>query len=69
EIIENVVISGSKELQQVEGRQPDLTVALDSAVSSGDIIATRINDDAIDDAFVFTHYDASQIKGILLLSN
>lgn len=69
EIIENVVVNGSKELQQVEGRQPDLTVAIDSTISSGDIIATRINADNIDDAFVFTHYDASQIRGILLLSN
>ncbi len=69
EIIDNVAISGSRELQQVAGKQADLSIPLDTSISSGDIIATRINADNVDDAFVFTHYDASQIQGILLLSN
>lgn len=69
EIIDNVAISGSRELQQVAGKQADLSIPLDTSISSGDIIATRINADNVDDAFVFTHYDASKIQGILLLSN
>lgn len=69
EIIDNVAISGSRELQQVAGKQADLSITLNSDITAGDIIASRINNDSIDDAFVFTEYDASQIQGILLLSN
>ena len=69
EIIDNVSVRGSRNLQQVAGKQADILIPLDTNISAGDIFASRINDDGIDDAFVFTHYDASQIQGILLLSN
>ena len=68
EIIDNLRISGSPELQQIAGREPELTIDIGSEVTTGDLIATSLNGDSIDDVFVFTHYDASQIRGILLLS-
>jgi len=69
EIIDNLKISGSPELQQVLGREPELTIDIAGDVTAGDLIAASLNGDGIDDVFVFTHYDASQIRGILLLSN
>ncbi len=69
DIIDNVRISGSDNLQQIADKQADILIPLNTNVSTGDIFTSRINGDSIDDAFVFTHYDASQIQGILLLSN
>ena len=37
--------------------------------SADDLIAARLNDDEWDDIIVFTHFDASQIQGLLLLSH
>ncbi len=69
EIIDNLRISGSPELQQISGKEPELTIDISGEVSTGDLIATSLNGDFVDDVFVFTHHDASQIRGILLLSN
>ncbi|MCY4264527.1 MAG: VCBS repeat-containing protein, partial [Gammaproteobacteria bacterium] len=65
EIIENASVDNAKVLEQVDGRQPDLTLTINDTVSAGDLFATRLNNDNVDDVFVFTHYDASQRRGVL----
>lgn len=69
EILDNLTITGSPELEQVAGKEPDLVIELGSAGTTPDLIATSLNSDSVDDIFVFTQYDASHIRGILLLSN
>lgn len=69
EIIDNIRISGAPELQQVSDREPEMIIDIATEVTAGDLIAASLNGDGVDDVFVFTHYDASQIRGILLLSN
>lgn len=69
QIIDNLQVSGAPELELVRGREPEITIDLDTTVSAGDLVAASLNGDSVDDVFVFTHYDSSQIRGILLLSN
>lgn len=69
EILDNLKITRAPELEQINGQEPDLVIELDSAVTTPDLIATSLNADSVDDIFVFTQYDASHIRGILLLSN
>jgi len=68
DILENVTVSGNPFEREVAGREPDQTIDLSQPVRRGDIIPARVNNDAVDDLFVFTHYDASLIRGLLLLS-
>lgn len=69
EIIENVAFEDEKYLQTIATNTPDDTVELGSSVNNGDLFATNLNNDGMDDLFVFTGHDASQIEGILLISN
>ena len=68
EVLDNASMRSNRALEQVQGRQADITLKIDETITAGDLFATRVNDDSIDDVFVFTHYDAGQIRGILLLS-
>lgn len=69
DIIDNVGRADAGRLQAINGRQPDSSVALNEDTTQGDLIAVSLNDDTLDDVFIFTGYDASQIRGLLLLSN
>lgn len=69
EIIENVAFEDEQYLQTIATNTPDDTLELSSSINNGDLIATNLNNDGLDDLFVFTGHDASQIQGILLLSN
>jgi hypothetical protein len=68
EIIDNVDVSGTAQLTAVQDRAPDQQINLDSSLSTGDIIAARLNSDSVDDLFVFQDFDGSAIRGLLLLS-
>ena len=68
EIIDNISIGANPLLDNLEGRSPDLAIDLSSTVENGDIIPVRLNADLLDDVFVFTEHDSSQVQGILLLS-
>ena len=48
---------------------PDIFIDLGTTVENGDTIPVRLNADSLDDVFVFTQHDSSQVQGILLLSN
>lgn len=68
-IIEEVDVRNNPRLQAVANRSPDSSINLDTEISNGDIIPADLNNDGIDDVFVFTGFDASHISGLLLLSN
>jgi hypothetical protein len=69
QIIEDVDVRNNPRLAAVAERSADLSIPLDESVSNGDVIPARLNQDAVDDIFVFTGFDASHIRGLLLLSN
>ena len=68
EILNNVSIGGNPHLDLIENRIADLSIDLGVDATNGDIIPALVNRDALDDVFVFTEYDGSHIRGILLLS-
>ncbi|MDA1370010.1 MAG: hypothetical protein O2971_04500 [Proteobacteria bacterium] len=68
EIIDNIAIGTNPLLARVNDRVADLSIDLDTIVENGDIIAVRLNNDMLDDVFVFTDHSSSHIRGILLLS-
>ena len=67
-LIENISITENLRLAGVDGMPADLSIELDTVVKNGDIIPALLNADSIDDIFVFTQHDNSNIQGILLLS-
>ncbi|GIT20609.1 MAG: hypothetical protein CM1200mP40_02910 [Gammaproteobacteria bacterium] len=69
EIIDNIVIGGNPHLTLIDDRNPDIVIDLGTTAENGDIIPVRLNADSLDDVFVFTQHDSSQVQGILLLSN
>ena len=68
EILDNVSINRNPHLNLIENLTPDISIDLGVDVMTGDIIPALLNRDTLDDVFVFTEYDGSHIKGILLLS-
>lgn len=68
EIINSASRSGNPYLDLVESREATADIMLPKPATSGDLIAVNLNDDELDDIIVFTHFDASQIQGLLLLS-
>ena len=68
ELINNIAVSRNPLFEKVIERDVDLSIDLDTQVNNGDIMPVLLNGDSLDDIFVFTHYDSSNINGILLLS-
>ena len=69
ELINNIAVSRNPLFEKVIERDVDLSIDLDTQVNNGDIMPVLLNGDSLDDIFVFTHYDSSNINGILLLSH
>jgi hypothetical protein len=69
QIIEDVDIRNNPRLTAVAERSAELSIPLNETVRNGDVIPARLNQDEVDDIFVFTGFDASHIRGLLLLSN
>lgn len=67
-IIEEFQIEQNQELQAVEGRAPDHTLTLSAAMRNGDLMSATLNDDGLDDIFVFLEHSKDAITGVLLLS-
>ncbi|MEZ5518804.1 MAG: VCBS repeat-containing protein [Gammaproteobacteria bacterium] len=68
DVLGNISINGTGELQNVAGRNPDQSLPIDGDISAGDVLVAELNGDDRDDIFVFTRRDNVQINGILLLS-
>ncbi len=68
EVINNVSVQVDPTLARVSNLSADQTISLDTAVTRGDISAVNLNADSVDDAIVFTEYDGSHIRGLLLIS-
>ncbi len=69
EIINSASRNGNPYRDLMESREATDEIALSQEAVGGDLIAARLNDDEWDDIIVFTHFDASQIQGLLLLSH
>ncbi len=69
DIINDVARADADWKQAITGREPDSRVQLGEESGLGDLVSARLNDDDYDDVFIFTGHDASQIRGLLLLSN
>jgi len=67
-IIEDVDISQGSQLAQLAGRSADFSLELLNGQEYSDILAANLNNDGIDDLFVFQRFDGSHIEGMLLLS-
>ena len=68
DIINSASRSGNPYRDLIDSREATDEIALSQKVVDGDLIAARLNEDERDDIIVFTHFDASQIQGLLLLS-
>jgi len=68
DIINSASRSGNPYRDLIDSRVATDEIALSQEAVGGDLIAARLNDDERDDIIVFTHFDASQIQGLLLLS-
>ena len=68
DIINSASSSGNPYRDLIDSREATDEIALSQKVVDGDLIAARLNDDERDDIIVFTHFDASQIQGLLLIS-
>ncbi|MEQ9070163.1 MAG: hypothetical protein RLO18_25740, partial [Gimesia chilikensis] len=69
DIIGNISIRGNTRLDAVAGRSPQQVFELQDRVVNGDVLTALLNDDAIDDMFVFTSHSHDAIRGVLLLSS
>ena len=69
EILDNVALNGDPNLDAARSQSAAVSIDLGNNISNGDLVAAQINSDQLDDIIVFTGFDASQIQGILLLSN
>ena len=68
EVINNVNVQVDPTLARVEQVNANQSIDLTANVSQGDISAANLNGDGVDDIIVFTDYDGSQIRGLLLIS-
>ena len=68
EIISNIAVSKNPLIEKVTEDEADLSIALNTNVNNGDVVPVLLNADTLDDIFIFTDYDGSNINGILLLS-
>ena len=67
-IIENVDINQSRQLTQLAGETASFSLQLPAGDQYADILAANLNNDGIDDLFIFQRFDGSHIEGLLLLS-
>ena len=68
ELISNIAVSKNQLVDEVMEYEADLSIDLNTDVNNGDVVPVLLNGDTLDDVFVFTDYDSSNINGILLLS-
>ena len=66
--IDEFEIEQNSELRRVEGRTPEHALTLTQAMRNGDLQAASLNDDGLDDVFVFLTRGRDEISGLLLLS-
>jgi len=66
--IDEFEIEQNSELRRVEGRTPEHALTLNQAMRNGDLQAASLNDDGLDDVFVFLSRSRDEISGLLLLS-
>jgi hypothetical protein len=67
-IIEAFNIDVNREVNAARVREADLRVPLPEAAARGEIVATDLNNNGIDDIFVFLNRDRDSVRGLLFLS-
>jgi hypothetical protein len=73
QVLANPASSANRDLQQIHGRQPDMTIPYQQDISvadpsQADLFAWEMNGDGRDDLFVLTEREGSSVSGVLLLS-
>lgn len=69
DVIENISIGGNRHVQVASDRTVDSSIELDQGTVAGAIIPLKLNADEREDVIIFTESEASQIRGLLLLSD
>ena len=67
-LISDIAESKNPLIELVVSDEADLSIDLNTNINNGDVVPVPLNADGLDDIFVFTEYDGSNINGILLLS-
>ncbi|MDP3515770.1 MAG: VCBS repeat-containing protein [Pseudohongiella sp.] len=68
-IVEAFNVEVNAEVKAARVREPNVRIALPEPAPRGDLVATDLNNNGIDDIFVFISRDTSSIKGVLYLSD
>jgi len=68
-IVEAFNVEVNAEVNTVTGREPNLRLPLPESAPRGDLAATDLNNNGIDDIFVFISRDQVSLKGVLYLSD
>ena len=67
-IIDAFNVDINREVNAARVRAADLQVPLPEAATRGEIVATDLNNNGIDDIFVFLNRDSDSVRGLLFLS-
>jgi len=67
-IIDAFNVDVNREVNAARAREADLRVPLPEAATRGDIVATDLDNNGIDDIFVFLNRDRESVRGLLFLS-
>jgi hypothetical protein len=68
-IVEAFNVEVNAEVNEVRVREPNLRLPLPAAAPRGDLAATDLNNNGVDDIFVFISRDQASLKGVLYLSD
>ena len=69
ELIDNISVRGNPRLDAVTGRSAQQVIDLQQTVVNGDVVTALLNNDTLDDVFIFTSHSSEAINGVLLLSS
>lgn len=68
-IVEAFNIEVNAEVNEVRVREPNLRIPLPASAPRGDLVATDLNNNGVDDVFVFLSRDKESLTGVLYLSD
>lgn len=68
-VIDAFNIDANREVNAARVREADLRVPLPESAARGNIVATDLNNNGIDDIFVFLNRDRESVRGLLFLSH
>ena len=67
-VIDAFNVDVNREVSEARTREADLRVPLPEPAARGNIVATDLNNNGIDDIFVFLNRDRESVRGLLFLN-